>query len=539
MPIDPNLALMTYSPGTQVPSPYAQATQALNLQSLANQQAINRQVQQENALKIQAMQRQQQDSQALGSALQKYTTFDPDGKPKVDWGSAYNEAVPQMSLQGAQAAQQEHLEMQRSALAMEQTKRQSLLMNNQLIGQALSAVMQAPDDQKDDVYQQKMTALKGAGIDTSGFPQQRPNDALLNAYAAGVGYTGQILSDADRKALEAQRKSKAQLQQTQEQNQLAEEEAKQRQRMKADAATGYLAVEAAPPEQQQAMHQQWLANLPDKIKADYAPFQTFSPQNAQAIHRMALTPAQLIQQQKEEEQERKDQAKENKTQTPRTADEALALASAATDPAEAARLKALANDMVAARIRETTATQGAIEDRTRMRQEQDDAGAFRNIQKSEQQQWDLAQSLGDTTKIQNGDKFVDPRDPKKTPQVMTDGLRQQLNSAVVDAQNEARNLMHQKGQIFDKWGRVPGSVAGVMGKPPTPASGAPATASTPAPAGPKLSPAPAFSPKWKQRNDVPSVYASQIPEGQMASVNTPAGSIMLAKKNGKMYEVTQ
>ncbi len=263
------------------------AAERLSLQHMAGQIAINKQVQAENALKVQAMQEDQNDQGTIQQAF--HDNIGPDGT--VDYDKVRATVAPKVRLRNLQALEKDHNDLVTGTVKMDADKRAKLLAQNTAIGNELVGVLQAPADQQAPSWQgsrQRLIQLGYIAPDDPDFPEQPPDAATIKAIAAKHGYAAQIQKLATDAALEESRKATAAKAQSTADRLDAEEAAKQTQRKMEDAARDHLAVT------DQASHDAWLSSL-DKDIARRMPKKFDPDKTPEQVQNMALTAEQRAQ----------------------------------------------------------------------------------------------------------------------------------------------------------------------------------------------------------------------------------------------------
>lgn len=154
------------------------------------------------------------DQAAIHKELQNPDNLDESGKPVFEKVRAA--VAPKVKLRNLQAFDADNLKLQQGSVALasskiksDQEKWQHVKNLNQMTGEHLAGIIQAPTEAKQDMYADAMADLKEAGVDTSKYPTSVPNDDILKAEAAKVGYLGTIITNADKLAQEDQRKETA------------------------------------------------------------------------------------------------------------------------------------------------------------------------------------------------------------------------------------------------------------------------------------------------------------------------------------------
>lgn len=181
----------------QQPGPIDQYAKAVQLKSLLGGQQIQQQEIQKNQMEIQKAQQDQADQQKL---RQIYMKNNGDiGKTIEDAGKS---GVTPATVEKLRQA---HIQQMNQYLTM--TKDQ--LANGQAIAKAVgdsaSAVLNAPDAMKDQVYQQEAARLLQMGVPKDQVPPQRPPDDVLKLHAMAAMSTKDQMDLAQKKIDDAER----------------------------------------------------------------------------------------------------------------------------------------------------------------------------------------------------------------------------------------------------------------------------------------------------------------------------------------------
>lgn len=508
-------------------SPLVAQQQRLQLQQLAGATQIQRQVQQENALKLEAAAQDKADDEAFQNAFTQNNG---------DWDKTLSAVAPTVRARNLAKYTADHQkivqtahELASSADLANKTKFAAIKANNELIGQALDGVMQAPDEAKDEVYQNSLANLAKQGVDVSQFPPTRPPDNVLQSKAASIGYLGKILHNADIKAQEEQRKAAASRAAAAAARTDAEEAAKDRQRGLVDAATDHLSVT------NQEQHDQWLADLQQnhpEIAARMKNLKTFNEDTQEAIQNMALTPDQRI---KKVAKEREDAAA---TTRAAASGGIPGLISRAHDPTlsedqrKAARESADESEARLTRISRAGAGGGRPDpvksryDRTEVTK---DSAAHQNLQVKEVDAWAMRARYGDAIARAEKDGSKEIKDPKngraisiEDARIVADGLKDKATIY----QNQARQLRSKHG--WGEFGDDAGAEEAINQAAAAPAPAQPPTA--PVQAAPQVPPKAAAPTATSTQKAAP---VSMNYNGQVYSV----GQVFKSKSTGKNVKI--
>lgn len=421
----------------------------LGIQQLANATAIQRQVQQENSLKIQAQQEDRSDDQTFQN-LFKSNEGDWDKTLKAATGSLRARNLARYTSDHQNIVKTAH-DLASSANLEQKTQFDKIKVQNELLGQAMDAVMKAPDEIKDQVYQDNLAQLQKQGVDTSGFPPQRPSDDVLQAHAATVGYLGKILHNADLAAQEEQRMAQASRAAALARRTDAEEAAKATQRAKAEAAANHLGVT------NQAEHDEFMADLTNKhpeLADSYKNLGTFNEATQQRIQDMALTPEERV---KKVQKEREDAVSLEKAASSGGLSGLVARANDPTIPKEQRSAARAAADELEKRqsniARSGAGVQGRFDQREADRandQANKDSTTHETLQTKEADLWAVRQQYGDAIAEAEAAKSNTVKDPKTQKDIPIAQAKVQAELAKNKAmiyQNQAKQLRSKH-----KWG---------------------------------------------------------------------------------------
>lgn len=213
--------------GPEPVDPMQAAGGVYKLQQLAGQVAIQRQMQQENALKIQAAQEDQEDQKTIQALSAKHTKIGPDGKINFDFDNFRADAATQLRYRNVQAIDADHQKMAQAAL--EYAKGQGEVRKQQMdeldrlhtkTGQELAGVLALPDEQQPSAWGQAKSRITSIALNQDGTPKFQsfdprqlpdayPGKDKLMSLAATVGYRDKIIKDASEQAKAEAESSKA------------------------------------------------------------------------------------------------------------------------------------------------------------------------------------------------------------------------------------------------------------------------------------------------------------------------------------------
>lgn len=279
------------SVGSKVPltTPAQAQQQGLTLQQLAGQVAIQKQIQQENALKVQAQQEDQDDQSTIQQAFHDIGSTGDTGASEDDIFKKVRAAVaPKIRLRNLQALDADHLNVLRGLSQMEGEKRQKVINRNTAVGNELLGLLQTPQDQRPSAYQAARTRLIQSGdITPEEYPETIPlDDQTLKAELAKHNYAGQVAKLADTQAQEEQRKQAAKRAEEQAKLDKTKEQTLQKQRAREEAASRYQSI--ATPEQHEAW-KAWLQKEHPDVAGEYANLE-FDPETTpDTVENMALS----------------------------------------------------------------------------------------------------------------------------------------------------------------------------------------------------------------------------------------------------------
>lgn len=516
----------------------------MNLQQMAGQQQIQKQVIAENALKLQAQQEDQTDQQTIQQAFQNNIT--PDGQ--VDFDKVRAAVQPKIRLRNLQGLEDMHNKLLQGTLQMDKAKRDQLLAKNTTIGNELMGILQTPVDQRPAAYAGTRARLIQLGdIDPNDpqYPENPPlDDQTIKGHLAQVGYAASVQKLADQQAQEDQRKAAAARSTALAAKTDAEADAKTIQQGIEDAARDHLAVT------NQKEHSDWWGTLPSDVQKRMP--KVFNPDTTPGIiQNMALTA-----EQRQQNATKKSQA-EAEARKALVAGGETGLAFLAHDPTvsqETRDAAAAAQKDVTASKAKTTGGLTANEQREQTEKAKADLekerNRFQDVRQKEVAKWSESQQLTAALQpvIANGgakptDPITDPLSGKPSTVAQLQAKLDSTNALATEYNSQGKEILRQ-----NKWGDfAPGKQPAQQSvTPPAAQPGAPPAAATPA--APKATTATAKPPvtpnfklkttgKMTLRTDIPARIADGIQEGETKPVNTPKGTISLKKSGGKLYQV--
>lgn len=209
----------------QVPDPLAQMAEVARVRQAQQQVALGPLRQQQ--LQGEVTQRELTNQNTIDDNADQATIqrefHNPDNLSKDESGNLApdhdkirNAIAPNVKVRNLQAFDADYLKMQQGATALatskadvDKLKWENVKNLNQMAGENIAGIIQAPPEQKQAMYTDALATLKKAGADTSQYPPVVPDDNTLTAMAAKVGYLGTIITNADKQAQEEQRKATA------------------------------------------------------------------------------------------------------------------------------------------------------------------------------------------------------------------------------------------------------------------------------------------------------------------------------------------
>lgn len=278
---------------TPLETPFQVQAGALGLKQMAQAQQIQKQVQAENALKIQAMQEDQNDQKFVQDAFHDQTNWSPNatGTLAPDFDKIRTSVAPKVRLKTLQALDLDHANVIKGLTQMQAEKRQALINKNTSIGNELLSLLQTPEAERPTAYAASRARLINTGDihpDDPTYPEAGVplDDQTLKSHLAQVGYAAQVAKLADEQAkrdLEKQQQARAAAAAAKTD---VESKTKEIQQQLENAARDHLAVN------DQTSHDAWLADLKENAPEAYKRVQnlkTFSQDTQGVIQNMALT----------------------------------------------------------------------------------------------------------------------------------------------------------------------------------------------------------------------------------------------------------
>lgn len=208
--LNPSIALSGQVP--QIQGPLDQYKEGLSVQTMLNQQALQKQQQQANVtsqqqeqIKLQQLQKQQQDSQTLSKLSGDFVQRDSSGNPTggYDYKGLFDKAATSgVSIPTITALRNQYAESVKTMAGADEATRNNEIGKNKLMYETLEGIRGIQDPvQRNTAYQKGINKLALGGVDVSSLnPSKVPTDDDLKALEAPLGMTGQVLSDAKTQA---------------------------------------------------------------------------------------------------------------------------------------------------------------------------------------------------------------------------------------------------------------------------------------------------------------------------------------------------
>lgn len=430
-----------------------EAQSRMNLKSMAGAQAIQKQVQAENDLKLQAMQEDQSDQQTIQQAFQD--SIGKDGQ--VDYDKVRAAVQPKIRIRNMQELEKMHNNLLQGTLKMDADKRAQLLAKNTTIGNELMGLLQTPQDQRQAAYaatRARLVQLGDIAPDDPNYPEQGAplDDQSIKGHLAQVGYAAAVQKLADSQAQEEQRKSLADKNSALADKAAAEAKAKEIQQGIEDAARDHLKVT------DQASHDDWWRALPADVQRRMP--KTFDPvKTPEIIQNMALTA-----QQRATNLDRKAKIDEEMGKLAITGG-IPAMILRANDPTLPAPVRDMyrksANEAEAKLTRISKAGSG-VQDRFDRTEIDKDRNRFQDIREKEVEQWGDVQTYEGAAQGKGNDQTItDPKNASKSITV------RDAKSRAAAARSRAQELNSNGKQILQQhgWGEFAAGQQQAAGQP--------------------------------------------------------------------------
>lgn len=261
----------------QIQTPDQMTEGALDLQRLAGgnvQQQQGIQIQQQQLAQQRIAAQQQANALAAQQKLQQIFTNNTGDYDKTRV-AAFQAGLPMSTIQQLDA---DHLTQQKGLAEMNVNDKAKRLADGTLVGQQIESLLQLPQDQRAAVAQsQVIPRLQAANVNLTGyqFDPSHMSDDNLRSYAAGVGYSNQLLTND----LKAQQVIDAQAQAAQRDALAAKAQAT------ADLQNSSLGAQDAASTHAQVQnaddHQQWWNSLSPDQRRRYPTLEKFGDPDAQ------------------------------------------------------------------------------------------------------------------------------------------------------------------------------------------------------------------------------------------------------------------
>lgn len=197
--LNPSIALSGQVP--QIQGPLDQYKEGLSVQTMLNQQALQKQQQQSNVIdqqqeqvKLQQMQQQQKDSQTIRSLTPDFVK--PGG---FDYDGLFQKAIASgVSLPTVTALRNNYVESVKNTVGLDSATRANEEGKSKLMYETLEGMKQIQDpDERAAAWPKAVNKLALNKVDVSSLnPSKPPTDDELTAFEAPLGMHAQILADA-------------------------------------------------------------------------------------------------------------------------------------------------------------------------------------------------------------------------------------------------------------------------------------------------------------------------------------------------------
>lgn len=436
----------------QFTTPGQGAQQKLTLQQMAGANTIQKQVQQENdvrlredALKLQAQQEDQNDQETLQGAFGDPANIKPDGT--VDYDKVRATVAPKLRIRNLQNLDKEHIALLQGTAAMDAAKRAKLQAQNQSVGNELMGVVQSPEESRQASWagsRQRLIQQGDIKPDDPEWPEQVPDDKTVKSLMGKHGYAAALQSLATAQAEEQRKKEVAVRAEAQAAKAQAESDAKEAQQRIEEAARDFLKVT------DQASMDEWLDSLDINTRKRMP--KRFDPKTTpKIVNNMALTSQQ------------RDQGIDRDIRAKADADRAAVsggkpgLAARAHDPTatyEERKAAADALDDLEKRETKQSDAKAASDEKYNRTELTKDRDRHDTLQEKEQEKWRQVGIYDDAANAPLGARVVDPRSPANATFVQSEETKRRYKAQADSFRNEAMTLQRTAKQIRSqhKWG---------------------------------------------------------------------------------------
>jgi hypothetical protein len=196
--INASIPLMGIQP--QVPDPVQQYERAMQIKSIIGQQALQQQQQRANEIGIQQAQQSQQDQAAMTTAMQQWDGADYTQLPSLILKNGGSANAVYTAVQHLQDMKQKASEIAKNDAATNASNVESTIKNQDQYRGRLQAIINAPDDQKQQLWDSEITKEEQAGTIKPGtVSHQYPGDDQATVYANHFALGSQLVKEADEK----------------------------------------------------------------------------------------------------------------------------------------------------------------------------------------------------------------------------------------------------------------------------------------------------------------------------------------------------
>lgn len=196
--IDTSIYRMLQPP--QVSDPVQQYERALQIKSIIGQQALQQQQQRSNEIGIQQQQQSQQDQQAMTTAMQQWDGADYTQLPTLILKNGGSANAVYTAVQHLQDMKQKASEIAKNDAATNASNVESTIKNQDQYRGRLQAIINAPDDQKQQLWDSEITKEEQAGTIKPGtVSHQYPGDDQATVFANHYALGSQLVKEADEK----------------------------------------------------------------------------------------------------------------------------------------------------------------------------------------------------------------------------------------------------------------------------------------------------------------------------------------------------
>jgi hypothetical protein len=196
--INASIPLMGQQP--QFADPISQYEKAMQIKSIIGQQALQAQQQRANEIGIQQAQQSQADQQAMTTAMNQWDGNDYTQLPSLILKNGGSANAVYTAVQHLQDMKQKASEIAKNDAATNASNVETTIKNQDQYRGRLQAIINAPDDQKNALWDAEITKEEQAKtIQPGTISHQYPGDDAATVFANHYALGSQLVKEADQK----------------------------------------------------------------------------------------------------------------------------------------------------------------------------------------------------------------------------------------------------------------------------------------------------------------------------------------------------